>query len=105
MNITSIEESLKSIDIAYHMNHRNAQGQILYDNGMLLDGIGHYYYFKPSSENKIIMNCRNPYQCDFDRGIISAQALRFEPNAIIKHDDTKECRKLGAESCTYIITW
>lgn len=105
MNITSIDDSLKSIDVAYHMNHRNAQGKVLYNNGALLEGIGHYSYSRPSSENKIIMVCENPYPCDFDRGIISAQALKFEPTAVIKHDLTKECRKLGADSCTYIITW
>ena len=103
--IASIDDALKAIDIAYHMNHKNAQGQVLYINGELLEGIGHYFYLKDTDENKITMICQNPYPCDFDRGIISAQAFKFKPNAIIKHDDSKECRKLGAESCTYIITW
>lgn len=105
LNISSIEEALQSIDIAFHMNHRNAKGQVLYDNGKLLEGIGHYNYIKKTNENKITMVCNNPYHCDFDRGIISAQAFKFKPNAIIMHDDSKECRKLGADSCTYNITW
>lgn len=103
-NITSIEEALQSIDIAYHMNHRNVKGQVLYNNGVILEGIGHYEFQKNSNE-EISMVCRNPYPCDFDRGIISAMAQRFQPSAIITHDMSKECRKKGADSCTFLIRW
>ena len=103
--ITTIEEGLASIDIAYHMNHRNKHGQILYDNDTLIEGIGHYGFHKVEGKNKIIMECENPYNCDFDRGIISKIAKRFQPNAIITHDDQNGCRKLGSESCTYVIVW
>lgn len=103
-NLSSIEEALQSLNIAYHMNHRK-DGKVLYDAGVLLEGIGHYTYQKPSKENKIIMICENPYPCAFDRGIISALALRFKPEALILHDDTKACRKTGSDSCTFIITW
>lgn len=104
-DISSIEEALQSIDIAYHMNHRNAKGQVLYDNGILLEGIGHYEYHKVSEEHLITMICQNPYPCDFDRGIISAMAQKFQPSAIITHDMTKECRKKGDNSCTFLIKW
>ncbi len=103
-NLTSIEEALQSIDIAYHMNHRR-NGRILYESGIILEGIGHYSYTKIPDQNKIIMTCENPYHCAFDKGIITAMAQKFEPTALIMHDNTKECRILGADSCTFIITW
>lgn len=104
----SIEEALKSIDIAYHINHKNKEGQILFDQNRdppMVDGIGHYEFVKIEGENKIVMKCENPYPCDFDRGIITAIATRFVSNAIVLHDDSKECRKSGDNSCTYNITW
>lgn len=105
--INSIEKALASIDVAYHMNHRNKNGQILFNNknGEMLEGIGHYGYEKIKDERKIIMKCENPYDCDFDRGIITAMANKYNPTAIVNHDDTKECRKEGCKSCTYIIEW
>ena len=105
--IDSIEKALESIDIAYHMNHRNKNGEILFDqkSNTMYEGIGHYGYEKKENENKIIMRCENPYDCDFDRGIITTQANLFNPTAVISHDDTQDCRKNGKDSCTYIIEW
>ncbi len=103
--INNIEESLKSIDIAYHLNHRNSKGQILFENGKFIEGIGHYTYMKIEGENKAIMTCTNPYHCDFDKGIITRMAKKFEKDSLIVHDDKKGCRKLGSESCTYIVVW
>jgi len=109
-NVVDIESALSSIDIAYHMNHRNNKGEVLFDpsrpeSEIMLEGIGHYGYEKITGENKVIMVCENPYPCDFDRGIITAMAKRFKKTATIEHDDSKPCRKKGASSCTYIITW
>ena len=108
--IDSIEKALASIDVAYHMNHRNAQGEILFDptrpsERIMLEGIGHYHYKKVDDERKAIMTCENPYPCDFDRGIIIAMSRRFELSAKVIHDDSKPCRKNGASSCTYIVEW
>ena len=103
--IDNIEKALASIDVAYHMNHKNAKGQVLFDNSKIYEGIGHYGYEKIPNEKIVIMKCENPYDCDFDRGIITAMANRFNPTAKINHDDSKECRKDGKNSCTYIIGW
>jgi hypothetical protein len=105
--IDNIEIALSSIDIAYHMNHRTNEGQILFDikNGKMYEGIGHYWYKKIKNKNKIIMKCENPYDCDFDRGIITAMANKFNPTAKVVHDDSNECRKYGKNSCTYIVEW
>jgi hypothetical protein len=96
--------ALQSIDIAYHLNHRK-HGQIMFnpDTGVMLDGIGTYGY-RRESERKVVMGCRNPYPCDFDRGIIMSMAHKFEPHATVEHDHAS-CRKQGADTCTYVVTW
>lgn len=107
-DINSIEKALAAIDVAYHMNHR-IRGEALFNpsTGIMKEGIGHYG-FKKESDKKIVMVCNNPYPCDFDRGIIQAMASKFKPaGAIISavHDDSQPCRKKGADSCTYTVTW
>ncbi|HRG47513.1 MAG TPA: hypothetical protein PLG41_15005 [Leptospiraceae bacterium] len=104
--VINIETAIQSIDIAYHLNHRK-KGKILFDEktGKMLEGIGHYGYYKLENQNMIISECNTPYPCAFDRGIISAMASRFKDHVNVVHDDTKPCRKKGAESCTYKISW
>ncbi len=107
--INDIGKALSAIDIAYHMNHRIKE-EILFDpkTGVMKEGIGHYGC-EIQAENKIKMVCNNPYPCDFDRGIIEAMAMKFKPVntsiVMVKHDDTQPCRKKGADSCTYLISW
>ena len=74
-------------------------------SGKMSEGIGHYGFEKIDGKNMIISECNNPYPCAFDKGIITAMAQKFEVKANIIHDDSKPCRKNGADSCTYIITW
>lgn len=92
--IDSIEKALASIDVAYHMNHRGGE-------------IGTYAY-RGVSEREARLVCTNPYPCDFDRGIIDSMAKRFKPKAsvvtIVSHE-TGPCRKAGADSCIYKVTW
>jgi hypothetical protein len=93
-DIDSIEKALAAIDVAYHMNHRNGD-------------IGNYAC-TGTGPRKAVMNCANPYPCDFDRGIIVSMARRFAPkgaNVRVTHDDSKPCRKSGDESCTYTVAW
>ncbi|MFX0183939.1 MAG: hypothetical protein ACFE95_12720 [Candidatus Hodarchaeota archaeon] len=108
-DITSVETALQSIDVAYHMNHRNKHGTVLFDptrnDRVMLEGIGHYKYEKAAEPNKVVLICENPYPCDFDRGIIVEMARRFDISAHVYHDDTQPCRKRGGNSCTYIVTW
>ena len=104
--VVDVDSGIKAIDIAYHLNHRK-NGRLLFnpDSGSMFEGIGHYGYSRIAGENKIISMCKNPYPCAFDHGIITAMAQKFAPNALIRHDDARECRNKGADSCTYIITW
>jgi hypothetical protein len=93
-DIDSIPAALASIDVAYHMNHRNGE-------------IGEYR-FVGVNDKQIDMICRNPYPDDFDYGIIYSMARRFRTagsHFVVRHDDHAPCRKKGADSCTYHITW
>jgi hypothetical protein len=105
-SINDIHSAMGSMDAAYHMNHRK-NGRVMFDpaTGTMLEGIGHYGYSPVPGERKIISVCENPYPCDFDRGILTYLAVRFERLARVAHDDTKPCRRAGADSCTYIVTW
>lgn len=93
--IDDLEKALSAIDIAYHMNHRGGE-------------IGSYRY-QMTGERSGRMVCRNPYPCEFDRGIISAMATRFKPADVVQvrvnHDDKSPCRRNGAEECSYTIEW
>jgi hypothetical protein len=105
-HVNDIHSGLASIDVAYHMNHRK-NGVVMFnpENGQMLEGIGHYRYTPASNEKRGVCVCEDPYGCDFDRGIITAMAARFEPNAKTAHDNDAPCRKKGADSCTYVVWW
>ncbi len=107
--IDSIEKALASIDVAYHLNHRLNQ-KILYNSETkkMEEGIGHYH-FELVSPRKAKMFCDNPYPCDFDKGIITCIARKFQPPdskfVFVSHDDSLPCRNKGADSCTYWVEW
>lgn len=91
-DVDSLEKALKSIDIAYHMNHRGGE-------------IG-YYKFNKSEDGSMHFICNNPYPCEFDRGIIegiSRKHINAEQLIFVKHDDSAPCRNKGGDSCTYHI--
>lgn len=92
--IDSIPSALASVDVAYHLNHRNGE-------------IGHYHAHT-IGENQIDMVCENPYPCDFDYGLIYGLVRRFRPSNVrftVQHDDHAPCRQKGDQSCTYHVTW
>jgi len=104
--INDIISAVKSIDVAYHLNHRK-DGKVMFNEltGVMTEGIGHYGCELIENKSMLICECKNPYPCAFDFGIISAMAKKFEITANVMHDNSKPCRKNGAESCTYIVTW
>lgn len=99
-----VHSAVQSIDVAYHLNHRRA-GRIMFDQatGEMLEGIGHYGYER-ISDTQILSTCMTPYPCEFDFGIVATMARRFEPQAIAEHVGT-ECRRHGAQACTYSLRW
>ncbi|MFC1610969.1 hypothetical protein ACFL6C_08420 [Myxococcota bacterium] len=92
--VVDVHSAIRSINIACHMNHRKS-GKVMFDpeNQEMLDGIGHYGYSPVEGEQKIISECENPYPCEFDRGIVTAMARKFELNTRVVHDDSQPCRK------------
>jgi hypothetical protein len=92
--------------VAYHINHRKAGSPMFNpETGEMTEGIGHYKYHAAPNEKRITMVGENPYPCDFDRGLVSALAARFETQSSTAHDNDAPCRKKGADSCTYIVRW
>jgi len=104
-HVKDIHTAIQSINVAYHMNHRKG-GVVMFDpeTGAMLTGIGSYSY-EQKGERTIVCVCENPYPCDLDRGLVSSMAARFEVFAKTVHDEKAPCRKQGAESCTFIVTW
>lgn len=104
--VTDIDSALKSVDIAYHMNHAlNGMPMFSPATGEMLEGIGHYGYRRVPGKKEIIAECSNPYPCPFDLHLLLAMAQRFELTASVTHDPTRPCRKHGGPSCTYIVKW
>ena len=96
-DIIDLKDALNAIDIAYHMNHTAGE-------------IGYYKVLEyHEGIRTAVMECKNPYPSDFDRGIITAMARKFKPeDAIIvkvELDANKPSRLNGAESCHYLVTW
>jgi len=95
--INNLKTALAGIDIAYHMNHRG--GEIGFYKLTVFDSVHH------SAE----MECKNPYPCHFDRGIISAIARKFKPETSlgisVELDKSRPERSEGADSSYYLIRW
>lgn len=92
--IDTVEKALESLDVAYHLNHRGGE-------------IGHYAFRKTAARVGVV-ECHNPYPCDFDSGIIQAVVKRFAPaGAVLKvtHDASKPCHSNQGDSCTFLISW
>ena len=105
-HLTDIRSALGSVDIAYHLNHRK-NGAPMFDpaTGVMLEGIGHYRTQFFGNERRATVVCEEPYPCEFDRGLITALANRFEPMAKTLHDNSAPCRKKGESSCTFQVSW
>ncbi len=105
-HLSDIRSALGSMDVAYHLNHRKG-GLPMFDpaTGTMLEGIGHIRVDFAENERRAAVVCEHPYPCEFDRGLVTALATRFEPMAKTVHDNGAPCRKKGASSCTYIVTW
>ena len=105
-HVTDIAAGIASIDVGYHMQHRK-NGRLMFDpaTGQTLPGIGTYASKAEPGQRRITAVCEDPYPCEFDRGLLLGFATKFEKLARVAHDDRTPCRKDGARSCTYQISW
>ena len=108
--IRTPEEALQAIDIAYHTNHRNARGEVLWvpeRDPPMLEGIGHYHFEPhPHHPHAAIMECDNPYPCDFDMGLIYGFIWPFVERVTVSHLSDPGCRYDGKTSiCRYLVEW
>jgi hypothetical protein len=83
--------------MAYKMNHKGGD-------------IGYYKLVSfDKKERTAIVECKNPYPSEFDRGIITTMVRKFKPADSLRNDVTldtsKPTRIGGADSCTYKVTW
>ncbi len=104
-DIQDIESGLRSIDVAYHLNHR-LEGKVMFDEktGTLLEGIGHYTT-RVEGKRRIVVVSDSIYPPEFDRGIVTAVARKFKPAAEVVRDPAAPSRLQGGTSCTFVVTW
>lgn len=103
--IDDIHKGLSAIDVAYHMNHKKGDNVMFNpQTGEMLEGIGHYKYEKVD-DKKAKLVCDTPYPCEFDRGIVTSMARKFEPMAEAVLDTSVKNKKDGEDISTYIVTW
>jgi len=94
-----LADALEGLDRGYHSKYRGGE-------------IGRWQYHHQGDVGGLTrgtMVSTNHYCCAFDRGVLEGFARRFRPagitDVVVRHDDSRPCRKDGANSCTYIITW
>lgn len=94
-----LDAALDGLDRGYHSKYRGGK-------------IGHWRYVHQGAVGGLTrgtMTSTNHYCCAFDRGVLEGFAKRFRPDGItdvvVRHDDSQPCRRHGADSCTYVITW
>lgn len=91
--INELEKAIGYVGSAYRQVHRN-------------DTVSDKVVTKLDDHKyQIVVN--TPYPCEFDTGYLRGMCKRFlrETAIQVAHDESKPCRKNGADSCTYIITW
>lgn len=93
IDIETVPDALRSIDEAYHRNHRGGD-------------IG-YYKFTHEDDQTGEVTCYNPYPCPFDRGIIRGVAKQHAPvDAFVFIEETGQtCRREGDDRCRYTVHW
>lgn len=91
--ISNVEEGLRSINEAYHQNHRGGD-------------IGYYRLIDSGGQTGEVQ-CKNPYPCPFDRGIIRSVTKKFAPveGFVFVEETGEECRRDDGEYCTYTVHW
>lgn len=92
-DLDGVDAALRSIDEAYRLNHRGGE-------------IGYYRYERTDGRTGEI-ECKNPYPCEFDRGLIRAVAQAHSPveSFVFLEEPDDRCRRHGADRCRYTVHW
>ncbi len=91
--IDTLQKVYGALDDAYYSQHRGGD-------------IGHYHYISTGRRSGTMIST-TAYPTEFDRGILTALAERFEPQSLvdIQLDELSETRQRGGDSCTFLISW
>jgi hypothetical protein len=84
-------EGLRSIDDAYHMNHRGGQ-------------IGSYEVSE-LDESTAAVHCQTPYPCKYDKALVEGTAKQFADGYVSLTETGEECRAEGGDECVYEVSW
>lgn len=92
-DIATVSHGLRSINEAYQRNHRGGE-------------IG-FYRFERTDDQSGEVTCHNPYPCPFDRGMIRGVAKRYATvdSFVFIEETGGNCRRDGADMCTYTVHW
>jgi len=94
-SIRTITDALRSLDVAYQMNHRGFE-------------CANAYRYEPLSERSARIVCANPYPCEMDLGLVEGMADRFRPKDSMRIEVRHapgDCRRKQAERCAYTVHW
>lgn len=105
------EEAIRSINLAYHMNHRRDEQELFdYEKGEIIEGyIGHDILEIDHKKEVANFICGSFYPSDFNLGMAKQVLKIFGNNFIaalsVKIDKSQPSRKTGGETCTYNINY
>lgn len=90
-DLSGAGEALRSIDAAYHQNHRGGE-------------IGSYEFHEEGpGEGRMV--CENPYPCELDQGLIRGVAQEFADSFAEVEEVGDQCRAEGGQRCEYRVEW
>jgi hypothetical protein len=110
--VTGFEAAIRSIDIAYHMNHRR-NGKPLFDpaTGTIIEGYIGHCILSPLApgQRRAVYCCGSYYPEDFDIGMVQTLARKFKPDGAtvvrVAIDDSRPMKSKGGASTTYSLEW
>jgi hypothetical protein len=93
----SLANAINQMDTFYHEWHRGGE-------------VGHYRLVSYSNERKEAkIECKNPYPCYFDRGILTAISKEYKPDGAslinVELDSSRPNRLAGSDVSYYNIVW
>ncbi len=95
--VKDLETAVKALNEFYKNNHRGGE-------------VGYYQIINVDLERKEIkVECKNPYPCYLDRGMLTALTKKFKPNGAsvfnVELDTNRPNRLIGSDVSVYTIMW